>query len=143
MAAYGLLAAMGQAFLGNLSDTYGRKKLLLLGQLFSVAFYLTIPLGSLSWHFILIAVFAGVSSGFRDPAMKALLSDVTDEKTRATAFGIESGFISLAQIIGPIVGGYLYVTSGISSVFDLAILIAFINLFFIAIIRFRKHQIGS
>ncbi|MHA2029509.1 MAG: MFS transporter [Candidatus Kariarchaeaceae archaeon] len=143
VAGYGLFAATGQALLGNLSDKHGRKPLLLIGQLFAIAFYLMLPLGRLAWHFVLIATLAGISSGLRDPALKAMLSDVTDEKSRATAFGIESGFISLSQIIGPILGGYLYVTYGIGVVFTVSIILATVNILFIGLIRFYNYEDGN
>ena len=140
VAAYGLFAASGQAILGNLSDKRGRKPIILAGQIFAVFFYAALPLGRVVIQFMMIATLAGISSGLRDPALKAMLSDVTDEKSRATVFGIESGFISLSQIIGPLLGGFLYITYGIELVFLVSLGIATINLFFVSIVKFSNYQ---
>lgn len=136
VAAYGLFAASGQAILGNLSDTKGRKPIILAGQFFGILFYAFLPVGRVVWQFMLIASLAGIASGLRDPALKAMLSDVTEENTRATVFGLESGFISSSQIIGPLLGGFLYIRYGIELVFLVSLSIAIINVFFIGIIKF-------
>ena len=138
VAGYGLFAALGQAFLGNLSDKYGRKKIIFIGQIFSILFYIFLPVGSISWHFVLISIFAGIGSGLRDPALKALLTDVTSEDSRATVFGIESGLISISQIFGPILGGLFYELYGISFVFQVSLFVSSSSLLFIFFLNFKN-----
>ena len=85
-------------------------------------------------------IFAGIGSGLRDPAMKAWLSDVTDAENRGTVFGIESGLMMSSQIIGPIVGGYLYIHQGMEFLFLIAIAINIINLLLLTTLRFNSIQ---
>jgi MFS family permease len=70
--------------------------------------------------------------------MKAWLSDLTDDENRATVFGIESGLMSISQIIGPIFGGFLYISQGMEFLFFIAIGINIINIFLLSTLRFRS-----
>ncbi|MCY3414008.1 MAG: MFS transporter [Candidatus Heimdallarchaeota archaeon] len=138
VAMYGTIAVLGQTLFGNLSDKYGRLKIMYLGQILSLLFYLLLPLAKTMVPLLLVVPLVGLGSALREPATKALLSDVSKEEHRATVFGIESGFMSIAQIFPPIIGGILYEAQGIALIFILGIGFATINLFLIPFLKFQK-----
>lgn len=137
---FAVTAVLGNVFLGQISDKYGRKPVILVGQLFSTAFYILLPFATDFITLSLIVILVGIGSGLREPAMKALLTDVTDPEYRATIFGIEAGLMSTSQIISPILGGYIYVTQGVSLIFMIATAIALLNIILIPLILFRPRK---
>ncbi len=140
VAAFAIVSVIGQSVLGNLSDKVGRKPVLIVGQVFSFVFYFTLLTADSLGSLMISVIFAGIGSGLRDPAMKAWLSDVTEEEHRGTVFGIESGLIMTSQIFGPIIGGYLYVHRGMEFLFFIAIGINIINIFILTTLRFNSIQ---
>lgn len=137
--AFGVVSVLGQSLLGNLSDKFGRKPVIVIGQAFSFLFYALLLQATTLLSLILSVLFVGVGSGLRDPALKAWLSDVTDEENRATVFGIESGLMNTSQVIGPIIGGYLYVISGMTFLFYIAIAINVVNIFLLSRLWFDEQ----
>lgn len=139
---FAVTAVLGNVFLGQVSDKYGRKPVILIGQLFSTAFYILLPFATDFFTLSLIVILVGIGSGLREPAMKAMLTEVTDPEYRATIFGIEAGLMSTSQIISPILGGYIYVTQGITLIFIIATSIAFLNIILIPFIFFKPREVN-
>lgn len=137
---FAVTAVLGNIFLGQISDKYGRKPVIFVGQLFSTAFYILLPFATDFFTLALVIVLVGIGSGLREPAMKAMLTDVTDPEYRATIYGIEAGLMSISQIFSPILGGYIYVTQGISLIFIIATSIAFLNIILIPLILFKPKK---
>jgi MFS transporter, DHA1 family, tetracycline resistance protein len=109
----GLLALLYAAFqfllgptLGNFSDRYGRRPVLL-GSLagYSLNFAVMAAAPNLGW---LIAgqALAGVFGGTYGPA-QAALADVTEPKDRARAFGYVGAAFGVGFTLGPLIGGVL------------------------------------
>ena len=125
-----LVLAITQPYFGHLSDTHGRDRLMMLGMLSLIGFFVTIIMmlrSRLSWLFFapFMAIFGMGSLAF-PPAALALLGDFAPERGRGTTMGVYSVVISLGTIIGPLLGGYLLDRYGLSSLFyaGLVILIA-------------------
>lgn len=116
-----LVLAITQPFFGHLSDTRGRDRLMMLGMLSLIGFFVTIIMmlrSRLSWLFFapFVAIFGMGSLAF-PPAALALLGDFAPERGRGTTMGVYSVVISLGTIIGPLLGGYLLDRYGLSSLF--------------------------
>lgn len=91
---------------GNLSDRFGRRPVLLLSMLCFGLDYLAMALApSLAWLFVGRAV-AGVAGAIFGPA-NAFLADVTPPEKRAQAFGMMGAAFGFGFIIGPAIGGAL------------------------------------
>jgi DHA1 family tetracycline resistance protein-like MFS transporter len=92
--------------IGNLSDRFGRRPVLLLSMLCFGLDYLAMALApSLAWLFVGRAL-AGVAGAIFGPAY-AFLADVTPPEKRAQAFGLMGAAFGLGFIIGPAIGGLL------------------------------------
>ena len=104
--AYAFTQFLFSPMIGNLSDRYGRRPVLLLS-LFGFAIdYIFMALApSFGWLFIgrIIAGFTGAS--FTTAA--AYIADVSDDESRAKNFGMIGAAFGLGFIIGPALGGLL------------------------------------
>lgn len=103
---YSLFQFVAGPILGRLSDRYGRKKLLIISQLGSMAGYVLLAFaGSLPLLF-LSRIIDGITGGNISIA-QAYMADVTDKKTRAKGMGLLGAAFGLGFMIGPAIGGYL------------------------------------
>ncbi|MDE2446579.1 MAG: TCR/Tet family MFS transporter [Alphaproteobacteria bacterium] len=108
--------------LGNLSDAYGRRPLLLIAVFgLGVDFLITALAPNLFWLFV-GRTFAGLCGGSYVIA-NAYIADVTPPEGRAKAFGLMGAAFGMGFVIGPAIGGLLgaygpripfYVAAGVS-----------------------------
>jgi MFS transporter, DHA1 family, tetracycline resistance protein len=92
--------------LGNLSDAYGRRPLLLIAVFgLGIDFLVTAMAPSLFWLFV-GRTFAGLCGGSYVIA-NAYIADVTPPEGRAKAFGMMGAAFGLGFVIGPAIGGLL------------------------------------
>jgi DHA1 family tetracycline resistance protein-like MFS transporter len=92
--------------LGNLSDAYGRRPVLLLSlTAFGVNYLLLAFSSSIGWLFLAQAL-AGMCSATAATA-GAYLADISKPEQRARSFGAMGGAFSFGLVIGPAMGGVL------------------------------------
>jgi len=92
--------------LGNLSDRFGRRPVLLVSLAGHALDYLLLAVaGTLPLIFI-GRVLSGVFGGSYAPA-QAAIADVTDPETRARNFGLVSAAFGIGFVLGPAIGGLL------------------------------------
>jgi len=110
LAVYPMFQFMGAPILGNMSDYYGRKPVLLVSQagtllswaVFGLAYFAT---GAV-WPLLIIAlsrVVDGITGGNQSVA-NAYLVDVTTDEERTQVFGALGASMAFALMIGPAVG---------------------------------------
>lgn len=105
-AGYSLAQFLSGPFLGNLSDRYGRRPLLLLAIAgLGVDFLLHALAPTLGWLFLgrILAGFCGASWVIAN----AFIADITAPEDRGRAFGLMGAAFGLGFVIGPAVGGLL------------------------------------
>jgi DHA1 family tetracycline resistance protein-like MFS transporter len=91
---------------GKLSDRFGRKPLLILSQLSTLAGFLL--LGFATTAILLIA--ARLTDGLLGSNMtvsQAYISDITEPRHRTRVYGYSSGVFGAGMIFGPLIGGVL------------------------------------
>ena len=108
-AIWGLTQFFAAPVLGELSDVYGRKKLLLVGVsvlgISQLIFGFGITAASIPSLFAARAL-AGIAAGNIGIA-QASVADVTEPKDRAKNFGFIGASLGLGLIIGPLLSGFL------------------------------------
>jgi MFS family permease len=103
---YALCSLISTPIIGNLSDRYGRRKLLLLSQSGTLAGFLLLADSSALWMVFAGRILDGVTAGNLSLA-QAYISDHTAPENRAKAFGVIGVAFGVGFMFGPGIGGVL------------------------------------
>lgn len=107
IAAYGIMQFLFAPFWGGLSDTYGRKPILLVGMAGLGAGMALMGLADRLWMLYAGQAISGALSCAIYPAAMAYISDSYPENERSAAMGRIGSAAGLGIIIGPGIGGLL------------------------------------
>lgn len=92
--------------IGNLSDKYGRRPIILLSLIgFSIDYIFLAMAPTIFWLFI-GRIIAGITGASLTTA-NAYIADVSTKETRVKNFGLVGAAFGLGFIIGPVLGGFL------------------------------------
>jgi DHA1 family tetracycline resistance protein-like MFS transporter len=104
--AWAVMQFVSMAAIGALSDSIGRRPVILLSCFGQAADYVIIALAPDLWWLLVGRLISGATSASVSTAM-AYVADVTPAADRASAFGTLSAAFGLGFMIGPGVGGVL------------------------------------
>jgi MFS transporter, DHA1 family, tetracycline resistance protein len=91
---------------GKASDRAGRKYIILIAQVFTLAGYTILALaGSLFWIFV-SRLISGIGAGSIGAA-ESYIADVTSERQRNRAYAVYGAVFGSAFIVGPVAAGFL------------------------------------
>ncbi len=106
LASYSLMQLVATPYLGALSDRIGRRPVLIISQVGTLLSFVLLGLANTLPLLFVARILDGISGGNISIA-QAYISDVTDEKDRAKAFGVIGAAFGLGFILGPAIGGVL------------------------------------
>lgn len=147
-------ASLGFAYIGvimvitqgyiirKLMPKYGERNLLIGGLLFSTIGY---SLCGAAHELAVLAVGVtalGLGTGLTSPSLNGSISLVSGKDVQGNNLGVSQSLSSLARILGPPTGGYLYQRVGPSSPFAGAALVCFIGVLVAANLRKRLPEGG-
>jgi multidrug resistance protein len=125
-ATYAIAQFFAAPILGNLSDRYGRKPLLVISIAGTVIANVMAGFAATAWVLFLARFVDGMTGGNNSIA-QAMVSDITTPETRARGFGILGASLGLGFILGPAMSLLAqYVSLGAS--FLLSAAVAFVGL---------------
>ncbi len=104
--AYAITQFIFSPIIGNLSDKFGRRPIILISLFgFSIDYLLLAFSPTITWLFI-GRIIAGVTGASLTTA-SAYIADVSTPENRAKNFGLIGAAFGLGFIIGPVIGGFL------------------------------------
>ncbi|MBW8811884.1 MAG: MFS transporter [Caulobacterales bacterium] len=103
--AFSIGTFFGEPFWGRLSDTYGRKPLLISTICANSLCYLALAFAPNAWAAFLIRVAGGLFSG-NGSVIQGYIADVTPPERRTRSMGWMSAAWNVGLIVGPSLGGF-------------------------------------
>lgn len=103
---YAVCQLIGGPLLGRLSDTTGRKPLLLVSQIGTLFGFALLAFSTSLWLIFLSRIIDGITAGNISLA-QAYIADVTKPEERTKSFAVIGIAFGLGFLIGPAVSGYL------------------------------------
>ncbi|MFC0213686.1 MFS transporter [Paenibacillus chartarius] len=107
VAAFSLTQLLFSPLAGRLSDTFGRKRMIVFGMLLFALSEGLFGYASSSWLLFVARLLGGISAAMIMPAVMAYAADVTTAEERAAGMGYINAAITTGFIIGPGIGGYI------------------------------------
>lgn len=92
--------------MGRLSDTYGRRRVILISLIGNAASMVLFALADQLWMIFLSRLLAGATAGNMG-ACQAVIADITDREERAKGMGRMGAGIGMGMVMGPLIGGEL------------------------------------
>jgi DHA1 family tetracycline resistance protein-like MFS transporter len=140
VAIYPLMQFLATPILGQLSDKFGRKKILAISLAGTFISYILFAVGILIKNIPILFIsraFDGITGGNISVA-QAVVADITTPQNRARTFGIVGAAFGIGFIIGPFLGGILSESKLLSwfnaaTPFWFAAVLSFINVILIVI----------
>lgn len=111
VASYAIAQFISAPILGNLSDRYGRKPILVISKLGTVIAYIMFAFSG-NYLVLLSSRLIDGFTGGNITAARAYISDVTSKQNRSRGMAIIGMSFGLGFIIGPALGGIFFTISG-------------------------------
>ena len=108
VAAFSLVVAMTSTKGGVLSDTFGRRGLIVAGWLIYAVIYLGFACASERWHIWVLYAGYGLYYGAFLGASSALVADLVPDRLRGTAYGIFNAALGVAALPASVIAGLLW-----------------------------------
>ena len=91
---------------GNLSDRFGRRPILLTSLFVMAVDYLVMAVAGSIWLLLIARIIGGITAATHSTAL-AYMADTSTRENRASGFGLVSAAFGLGFVLGPIIGGVL------------------------------------
>ena len=110
-ATYPLMQFLGAPILGRLSDRFGRKPILIISQIGTLAGFILLGFSNTLWLLFISRIIDGLSGANLSTAQSAI-ADSTTEKTRTQGLGLIGAAFGVGFILGPIIAFVVLAASG-------------------------------
>lgn len=107
IALFTITAGLSRPFSGKLTDTIGRKPVMLIGTSVCVICGLLYPVLNTVIGFLLLRLFHGFSTGFSPTAISTYVADIIPQKKWGEAMGIQGLLFGTGMALGPALGGLI------------------------------------
>lgn len=107
IALFTLTAGISRPFSGRLTDTVGRRPVMLFGAVVCLVCGFFYPILTTVYGFLLLRLFHGFSTGFTPTAASTFVSDVVPQERLGEAMGIHGIAFSTGMALGPALGSFI------------------------------------
>lgn len=107
MTLYGLAQVAAQLVGGILSDTWGRRKVMILSLTVGPLFTVAVGMAHNTWLLLLALVLMGMTVPLFQPASMAMVGDLVPSAKLSQAYSLMRMASNAGIIIGPMIGGFL------------------------------------
>jgi DHA1 family tetracycline resistance protein-like MFS transporter len=108
-----LMAIMQGGLIGFLAKKFGEKRLLVAGTFLMIIGMTLIPYAPHFYFLIGVLVILALGVGMNNPSLTSLISQYSDPHQVGAVMGVSQAMGSLARILGPLFGGFVYDRYGI------------------------------
>lgn len=105
-ASFAVMQFLFSPFIGGLSDSYGRKPVLLVSLLVVGIDYVIMGFTGSIWVLLIGRIVAGIASATQSTAT-AFIADVSDKNEKAQNFALVGAAFGIGFILGPLLGGLM------------------------------------
>ncbi|HXS07222.1 MAG TPA: TCR/Tet family MFS transporter [Rhizomicrobium sp.] len=127
--AYALMQFLCAPLIGNLSDRFGRRPVLILSLgMLGVDYLITGLAPTIAWLFIGRVLSGGAGAAY--PTANAYIADISPPERRAANFGLVGAAFGVGFVLGPALGGFVGEHFGLRAPFFVAAGISFANALF-------------
>ncbi len=106
ISAFALMQFLFGPLVGNLSDAFGRRRVLVISLVVMVADYVIMALAQSIWVLLIGRIIGGIAAATLATA-SAYMADISTEEDRSANFGLVSAAFGAGFVLGPIIGGFL------------------------------------
>jgi MFS transporter, DHA1 family, tetracycline resistance protein len=124
---YAVCSLISTPVIGNLSDRFGRRPLLLVSQAGTCAGFIILGISNALWMVFLGRILDGITAGNLSTA-QAYISDHTKPEDRAKSFGIIGIAFGIGFMFGPGMGGWLSARYGMHMPFIVSACLSFLSI---------------
>ncbi len=126
---------------GTISDKVGHRNSFMFGMILSSFIYFLFGNSANNMSIWLLFIFFGLATAFIEAVGRAIVSDLVEEKYRATAYGIYNAFNGFALLPASIIFGYIWDKSGPTQAFYYSAFVSLIAFVVFAFLRLNHHRI--
>lgn len=108
----GLIVIIGNLGFGKISDRIGRKWLITTGSVVAALSLYMFMNATGTMDFYLAGAILGIAVSMRGPTTQAMIADLSDVRAYGSVMGTFGAISNSAYVIGPILGGVMFDTSG-------------------------------
>lgn len=132
---FSISAMISRPFSGKLSDTIGRKKVMIIGILIGGLVTLMYPLFGMVSFFLFLRFMHGFSAGFAPTGATALITDILPQHKRGVGMGIWGVFFSVGMGIGQALGSPIKNAWGMNSLFFISAISAGVAVILVTLLK--------
>jgi MFS family permease len=133
VAAFNLVGALTAYPIGKLSDTIGKKKMLIIGWMYYGIVYFGFAFADTTMLISMLFIAYGLYYGLTEGVEKAFVADLVDANHRGTSYGYFNAVIGLAALPASLGFGFLYQQFGAAVAFGSGSLFALAASFLLAV----------
>ncbi len=105
---FGIIGVIMQVFvIHRVVQKFGEKKAFVWSLFLSATSYLCLFFVRNIEFYILVSLFSSVANSFFLPLIQTILSKEADERSQGSILGLNSSYVSIGNILGPIIAGFL------------------------------------